>query len=90
MQSGWESAVLWYVVFLFSTVLHEASHAWAEVFLPEIGWRALDPTHARQPDERYVKIAVGRDYADVPPTRGHYKGTTQRTMLVDVNVKQTD
>ena len=33
MQSGWESAVLWYVVFLFSTVLHEASHAWAALKL---------------------------------------------------------
>ena len=65
-----------------------ATHAWAEVFLPDIGWRALDPTHARQPDERYVKIAVGRDYADVPPTRGHYKGVTQRTMEVDVNVEE--
>ena len=66
----------------------QASHAWAEVFLPDIGWRALDPTHARQPDERYVKIAVGRDYADVPPTRGHYKGVTQRTMEVDVKVEE--
>lgn len=66
----------------------QASHAWAEVFLPEIGWRALDPTHARQPDENYVKIAVGRDYADVPPTRGHYKGVTQRTMKVDVSVEK--
>jgi transglutaminase-like putative cysteine protease len=66
----------------------QASHAWAEVFLPDIGWRSLDPTHARQPDERYVKIAVGRDYADVPPTRGHYKGVTQRTMDVDVSVEE--
>lgn len=58
------------------------------MFLPDIGWRSLDPTHARQPDERYVKIAVGRDHADVPPTRGHYKGITHRTMDVDVSVDE--
>ena len=66
----------------------QASHAWVEVFLPNVGWRALDPTHAIQPDVRYVKIAVGRDYADVPPTSGHYKGLTQRTMNVEVSVEE--
>ncbi len=79
-----------YVSGYFCTPGAQASHAWAEVFLPEIGWRALDPTHARQADERYVKIAVGRDYADVPPTSGNYKGTTRRTMQVDVNVQRID
>lgn len=64
----------------------QASHAWVEVFLPEIGWRALDPTHGQQPDERYVKIAVGRDYGDVPPTSGYYKGTTERSIQVEVQV----
>ena len=50
-------------------------------------WRTC-VTHNRPADETYVKIAVGRDYADVPPTRGHYKGVTQRTMDVDVSVEQ--
>lgn len=68
----------------------DASHAWVEVFLPEIGWRALDPTHNVQPDENYVKVAVGRDYADVPPTRGHYKGTQQRTIEVVVEIAPAD
>ncbi len=66
----------------------DATHAWVEVFLPEIGWRALDPTHNCQPDEHYVKIAVGRDYADVPPTRGHYKGTQDRLMEVGVRIQE--
>lgn len=77
-----------YVSGYFHTPGAEASHAWAEVFLPEIGWRALDPTHDSQPDERYVKVAVGRDYADVPPTRGHYKGTQDRRMEVDVRIAE--
>lgn len=64
----------------------QASHAWVEVFLPNLGWRGLDPTNAGQPDERYVKIAVGRDYADVSPVRGTYNGTAQRKMTVEVLV----
>jgi len=77
-----------YVSGYFFTPGAQASHAWVEVYLPEIGWRALDPTHAEQPDERYVKIAVGRDYGDVAPTRGHYKGTVQRTIQVDVAIRE--
>ena len=65
-----------------------ASHAWIEVFIPGIGWRALDPTHGRQPDQNYVKLAVGRDYSDAAPTRGHYKGVTERTMEVTVRIEE--
>ncbi len=64
-----------------------ATHAWTEVFLPSAGWTGLDPTHHRLPDEHYVKIAIGRDYNDVPPLRGTYRGTQQRTMEVTVEIK---
>lgn len=65
----------------------QASHAWCEVFIPGIGWCGLDPTNNQPTDERYIKLAVGSDYADVPPLRGHYKGTTDRRMTVDVLVE---
>lgn len=68
----------------------QASHAWCEVFIPGIGWCGLDPTNNQRTDERYIKLAVGRDYADVPPVRGHYKGTTDRRMEIEVAVSQVE
>jgi transglutaminase-like putative cysteine protease len=41
-------------------------------------------------DETYIKIAVGRDYADVPPVTGNYKGTTDRKLDVKVDVKRLE
>ena len=65
-----------------------ASHAWVDVFVPGHGWLSLDPTHAAAQNGSYVRLAVGRDYADVPPTRGIYKGTSGEAMTVDVQVEQ--
>src|ERR1044071_4233153 len=76
-----------YVSGYLATEIASATHAWMEVFVPGAGWQALDPTHNRQPDETYVKIAVGRDYADVAPVKGIYKGTTERTMKVEVRIE---
>ncbi len=48
----------------------DASHAWASVLLPEVGWVDLDPTNDQLVDDRYVVTAYGRDYRDVPPVKG--------------------
>jgi transglutaminase-like putative cysteine protease len=63
-----------------------ASHAWVDVWDAERGWLALDPTHDREQTESYVRVAVGRDYADVPPTRGVYKGRASETLAVRVGL----
>jgi transglutaminase-like putative cysteine protease len=68
----------------------QASHAWCEVFVLGIGWCGLDPTNNQPTDERYIKLAIGRDYADVPPVRGHYKGTTDRKMEVEVHIESIE
>ena len=63
-----------------------ASHAWVDVFVPGPGWISLDPTHNCQQTAYYVRVAVGRDYADVPPTRGVYTGSAQEALGVKVTV----
>lgn len=78
-----------YVSGYLATQGASATHAWTEVYIPGVGWQALDATHNRQPDETYVKIGVGRDYADVPPVSGTYKGTTERKMTVDVKISRS-
>ena len=54
--------------------LDGATHAWAEAFLPDLGWVGFDPTNNLIAGDRHIRVAVGRDYADVPPTRGVFKG----------------
>ena len=63
-----------------------ASHAWLDILDAERGWVSFDPTHDREQTEAYVRVAVGRDYADVPPTRGVFKGTAAETLDVAVRI----
>jgi transglutaminase-like putative cysteine protease len=53
-----------------------ATHSWVEALLPDVGWVGFDPTNNLLAGERHIRVAIGRDYADVPPTRGVYKGAT--------------
>jgi transglutaminase-like putative cysteine protease len=71
-----------------SLVGAQASHAWCEVYLPETGWIGFDPTNAVLADQRYVKIAVGRDYGDVAPIHGSYMGGAGCRMEVEVSVER--
>lgn len=60
------------------------SHAWCELLFPSVGWVSLDPTNRRQSDNHFVTIAVGRDYRDVPPSRGVYRGRASETITAYV------
>ena len=61
-----------------------ASHAWAEAFVPPYGWLGLDATLGTPCTGRHVKIAVGRDYADVSVVRGTYRGQAEAMLEVEV------
>ena len=68
----------------------QASHAWVEVHVPGHGWCGLDPTNAQSVAGNHVKVATGRDYADVSPLKGTYRGTDRRKMTVDVLVTKVE
>lgn len=67
-----------------------ATHAWAEAFLPTLGWIGFDPTNDVLAAERHVRVAIGRDYADVPPTRGVFRGEAGSELAVLVTVSLAD
>ncbi len=64
-----------------------ASHAWIEAFTPTHGWRGFDPTNDLMASEHHVKMAVGRDYHDVPPTRGTFRGVADEELAVSVKTR---
>ncbi len=68
----------------------DATHAWVEALLPGLGWVGFDPTNNTPVAERHIRVAVGRDYADVPPTRGVFKGQADTELGVAVQVRLAD
>jgi len=68
----------------------QASHAWVEVYLPVVGWVGFDPTNDGLADSRYVKVAIGRDYDDVAPVIGNYRGRGGCRMSVSVQVEKLE
>jgi len=66
------------------------SHAWCEAWLPELGWVGLDPTNDCLIAEHFVKVAVGRDFTDVPPNKGVYRGRVEEEIHVRVETRKLD
>jgi transglutaminase-like putative cysteine protease len=68
----------------------DATHAWVEAFLPHLGWVGFDPTNNLLARDRHIRTAIGRDYADVPPTHGIYRGRSESELYVAVKVDAFD
>jgi transglutaminase-like putative cysteine protease len=65
----------------------DVSHAWVSVFVPHVGWVDMDPTNGQFVNNRYVTVAWGRDYSDVPPLKGViYTEGEGQTLEVTVDV----
>ena len=62
------------------------SHAWVDVLDDERGWLSIDPTHAAPQGPRHVRVGAGRDYGDVPPSRGVYNGSATEELEVVVRI----
>ena len=68
----------------------DASHAWASVWCPGLGWVDADPTNNLLPNEQHIVVAWGRDYDDVAPIKGVIHGGGQHTIAVGVDVAPAD
>lgn len=64
----------------------DATHAWVAVFIPGWGWQEVDPTNGCVPDERYIVLGWGRDFADVTPLKGVMTGGGEHKLTVAVDV----
>ncbi len=64
-----------------------ASHAWVEVYDPVSGWVGIDPTHNKWVEEHHIRIGVGRDYDDVAPNKGVYRGSAEELVSVAVHLR---
>lgn len=74
-------------------VEHSASHAWVDVWVDEAdysGWISIDVTHACLQNDRYCRLAVGRDYESAAPIRGIRRGGGTESMSVTVKVRDTE
>lgn len=65
-----------------------ASHAWAEAFVNGLGWVSFDPSNGISTDERYVRVAYGRDYRDAMPVSGITFGHVDERLDVRITVEQ--
>ena len=70
-------------------VQSEASHAWAEIYIPYIGWRGFDPTNGCRVGQDHVRVACGRNYLDATPTSGTiFRGGGKETLFVRVALNE--
>ena len=68
----------------------DASHAWIEAWLPDLGWVGFDPTNNLIASDRHIRVSVANDYAQASPSRGVFKGKTHTTLEVRVKVSKLD
>lgn len=66
----------------------DATHAWVEAYVEDLGWVGFDVSNGISPDERYVPIATGLDYMEAAPISGMRFGDSSESMIVSLQVQQ--
>jgi transglutaminase-like putative cysteine protease len=67
-----------------------ASHAWLQLYIPEVGWKGFDPTNGVLASTNHIRVAYGRHYRDATPTLGTLYSSARETMTVDVQVVESE
>lgn len=75
-------------LFMEDRIEQEASHAWAEVHVDDLGWVGFDVSNAISPDARYVRLAIGRDAHEAAPVSGLRVGSGDESLIVSLQVQQ--
>jgi transglutaminase-like putative cysteine protease len=68
----------------------EASHAWAELHVPDLGWIGFDASNGVSPNEKYIRLGSGLNARDAAPIRGVSQGVGREALDVDVSVVEAD
>ena len=64
----------------------QESHAWAEAYVPDLGWVGFDPSNRQSPTDAYIRLCSGLDAADAAPLRGWVSASVRETLAVEVDV----
>ena len=85
---GWPSRYVSGYLLTPSREHQDATHAWAEVYLSDIGWIGIDVSNSISPDDKYVPLSTGFDYADAAPISGVRFGGGNESLVVSLNIEQ--
>lgn len=68
----------------------DATHAWAEIYFPYLGWLGFDPTNGCLAGKNHIKVACGRYFSDATPTSGtifESEEQVEETLTTNVQVR---
>ncbi|MCV9385928.1 transglutaminase family protein [Reichenbachiella ulvae] len=68
----------------------DASHAWIALYIPGHDWVEFDATNNLLVDDKHIRVAVGRDFADVTPLKGIIYSVGKQKMKVSVDVRRPE
>ncbi len=68
----------------------DASHAWVAIYIPGHDWVEFDATNNLLVNDKHIRVAVGRDFADITPLKGIVYSVGKQNMKVSVDVRNLE